>query len=178
MLLHRRPHQPTPQGPITADQPPSISFSLPLSHYLPFTLLQNGKEGYEKWRVENSWGDDRGNKGKALKKIESPWLHLFPFSHCFQMEPGSTPEVLHSLLLASSGLHFSFGLRGPSEEGVYSIRKRIRLKWKPVMLFLSCIGPFLPWTGVYRSPRGGEAFTKRLRPALALCLGLFYSPPP
>ncbi len=28
---------------------------------------QNGKEGcYEKWRVENSWGDDRGNKGEGV----------------------------------------------------------------------------------------------------------------
>lgn len=38
--------------------------------YLPiicllFAVSQDGKEGYEKWRVENSWGDDRGNKGNA-----------------------------------------------------------------------------------------------------------------
>lgn len=39
-----------------------------MSHYHNFALLQNGKDGYEKWRVENSWGDDRGNKGNALKK--------------------------------------------------------------------------------------------------------------
>lgn len=36
--------------------------------YLPIACLwisQDGKEGYEKWRVENSWGDDRGNKGNT-----------------------------------------------------------------------------------------------------------------
>lgn len=27
------------------------------------SLSQDEKGGYEKWRVENSWGDDRGNKG-------------------------------------------------------------------------------------------------------------------
>ncbi|KAG7281436.1 hypothetical protein CRUP_029885 [Coryphaenoides rupestris] len=29
-----------------------------------------GKEGYEKWRVENSWGDDRGNKGYLIMTDE------------------------------------------------------------------------------------------------------------
>lgn len=36
--------------------------------YLPIDCLfifQGGKEGFEKWRVENSWGDDRGNKGNT-----------------------------------------------------------------------------------------------------------------
>lgn len=37
----------------------SLSF-LPISCLL---ISKDGKEGYEKWRVENSWGDDRGNKG-------------------------------------------------------------------------------------------------------------------
>uniref|UniRef100_A0A671NTJ1 Bleomycin hydrolase n=1 Tax=Sinocyclocheilus anshuiensis TaxID=1608454 RepID=A0A671NTJ1_9TELE len=32
---------------------------------------KNGKEGcYEKWRVENSWGDDRGNKGYLIMTDE------------------------------------------------------------------------------------------------------------
>lgn len=31
---------------------------------------QNGKEEcYEKWRVENSWGDDRGNKGEGSPSV-------------------------------------------------------------------------------------------------------------
>ncbi|ETE59351.1 hypothetical protein L345_14920, partial [Ophiophagus hannah] len=29
-----------------------------------FTKKEEPDEGYEKWRVENSWGEDRGNKGK------------------------------------------------------------------------------------------------------------------
>lgn len=38
---------------------------------------QNGKEEcYEKWRVENSWGDDRGNKGEGSPSV---WrLHVLP----------------------------------------------------------------------------------------------------
>ena len=33
--------------------------------FLPPPVPQDEKEGeYEKWRVENSWGDDRGNKGE------------------------------------------------------------------------------------------------------------------
>lgn len=51
--------------PRPADQSPASSFSVPRSYGCIFAPLQNGKEGYEKWRVENSWGDDRGNKGKA-----------------------------------------------------------------------------------------------------------------
>lgn len=37
---------------------PSIRSSSPA-----LVLPQVEKGGYEKWRVENSWGDDRGNKG-------------------------------------------------------------------------------------------------------------------
>lgn len=42
--------------------------STQLCHILIFLssflfLSQDEKGGYEKWRVENSWGDDRGNKG-------------------------------------------------------------------------------------------------------------------
>ena len=30
-------------------------------------LSQDGQEeAFEKWRVENSWGEDRGNKGKVI----------------------------------------------------------------------------------------------------------------
>ncbi|CAF88549.1 unnamed protein product, partial [Tetraodon nigroviridis] len=38
-----------------------------MTHAMILTAVtdKNGKEGFEKWRVENSWGDDRGNKGKA-----------------------------------------------------------------------------------------------------------------
>lgn len=32
-----------------------------------FVLSQDGQEdAFEKWRVENSWGEDRGNKGKVI----------------------------------------------------------------------------------------------------------------
>lgn len=31
--------------------------------FFSLSLSQDEKGGYEKWRVENSWGDDRGNKG-------------------------------------------------------------------------------------------------------------------
>lgn len=35
------------------------------SHLL--ALSQDGQEDcFEKWRVENSWGEDRGNKGKVI----------------------------------------------------------------------------------------------------------------
>lgn len=39
--------------------------SLLNSHRL--VLSQDGQEeAFEKWRVENSWGEDRGNKGKVI----------------------------------------------------------------------------------------------------------------
>uniref|UniRef100_A0A8C5CB56 Bleomycin hydrolase n=1 Tax=Gadus morhua TaxID=8049 RepID=A0A8C5CB56_GADMO len=34
------------------------------------TEKEGGKEGFEKWRVENSWGDDRGNKGYLIMTDE------------------------------------------------------------------------------------------------------------
>lgn len=53
-----------------------------LHNYVP----QDGKEGcYEKWRVENSWGDDRGNKGERSQAVRlSHTLYnsqIFGFSH-------------------------------------------------------------------------------------------------
>lgn len=72
----RPPRVEPPQTCVDPDQSLSRSVSLPLSH-LVFALLQDGKEGFEKWRVENSWGDDRGNKGRAVK---IPSFHLFSFN--------------------------------------------------------------------------------------------------
>uniref|UniRef100_A0A1A7XEQ4 Bleomycin hydrolase n=1 Tax=Iconisemion striatum TaxID=60296 RepID=A0A1A7XEQ4_9TELE len=39
-----------------------------MTHAMILTAVtdKDGKEGYEKWRVENSWGDDRGNKGYLI----------------------------------------------------------------------------------------------------------------
>lgn len=85
----KHPSVEPPQTFVKADKSLSSSVSVPLSHNPVFALLQDGKEGYEKWRVENSWGDDRGNKGGA---VQIPSLHLLG---C-RMEPalGSTPEML------------------------------------------------------------------------------------
>uniref|UniRef100_A0A8C1S765 Bleomycin hydrolase n=1 Tax=Cyprinus carpio TaxID=7962 RepID=A0A8C1S765_CYPCA len=44
-----------------------------MTHAMILTAVtdKNGKEGcYEKWRVENSWGDDRGNKGYLIMTDE------------------------------------------------------------------------------------------------------------
>lgn len=43
---------------------PLVSLLSPIVSCSP-SVSQDGKEGYEKWRVENSWGDDRGNKGNT-----------------------------------------------------------------------------------------------------------------
>ncbi|XP_068173275.1 bleomycin hydrolase isoform X1 [Antennarius striatus] len=39
-----------------------------MTHAMILTAVtdKEGKDGYEKWRVENSWGDDRGNKGYLI----------------------------------------------------------------------------------------------------------------
>ncbi|XP_070399902.1 bleomycin hydrolase isoform X3 [Nothobranchius furzeri] len=39
-----------------------------MTHAMILTAVtdKDGKEGYEKWKVENSWGDDRGNKGYLI----------------------------------------------------------------------------------------------------------------
>uniref|UniRef100_A0A672I6G7 Bleomycin hydrolase n=1 Tax=Salarias fasciatus TaxID=181472 RepID=A0A672I6G7_SALFA len=39
-----------------------------MTHAMILTAVtdKDVKEGYEKWRVENSWGDDRGNKGYLI----------------------------------------------------------------------------------------------------------------
>ncbi|XP_077578503.1 bleomycin hydrolase [Stigmatopora nigra] len=39
-----------------------------MTHAMILTAVteKDGKEGFEKWRVENSWGDDRGNKGYLI----------------------------------------------------------------------------------------------------------------
>lgn len=44
-----------------------------MTHAMALTAVteKNGQEGeYEKWRVENSWGDDRGNKGYLIMTDE------------------------------------------------------------------------------------------------------------
>lgn len=55
-----------------ATQPEDMSVythSLSLLPSSPSLVLpQVEKGGYEKWRVENSWGDDRGNKGNNNKR--------------------------------------------------------------------------------------------------------------
>lgn len=60
----------SPQSRAAVDQSLAGSFAvLFISLFLLFALPQNGKEGYEKWRVENSWGDDRGNKGEKMTTL-------------------------------------------------------------------------------------------------------------
>lgn len=49
---------------------------LPPHSLVSLSLSQDGKEGFEKWRVENSWGDDRGNKGKPRDALSRFTLHL------------------------------------------------------------------------------------------------------
>lgn len=49
--------------------------SLLNSHRL--VLSQDGQEeAFEKWRVENSWGEDRGNKGKVIYSNGNRKLNL------------------------------------------------------------------------------------------------------
>lgn len=49
--------------------------SLLNSHRL--VLSQDGQEeAFEKWRVENSWGEDRGNKGKVMYSHRNRKLNL------------------------------------------------------------------------------------------------------
>ncbi|XP_070591538.1 bleomycin hydrolase [Erythrolamprus reginae] len=42
-----------------------------------FTKKEEPDEGYEKWRVENSWGEDRGNKGYLL--MTDDWFSEFVY---------------------------------------------------------------------------------------------------
>lgn len=42
-----------------------------------FVLSQDGQEeAFEKWRVENSWGEDRGNKGKVIYRHGNRMIKL------------------------------------------------------------------------------------------------------
>ncbi|KAI3353901.1 hypothetical protein L3Q82_005108 [Scortum barcoo] len=47
-----------------------------MTHAMILTAVtdKDGKEGYEKWRVENSWGDDRGNKDCIDKRHLGHWM--------------------------------------------------------------------------------------------------------
>ncbi|XP_003968294.1 bleomycin hydrolase [Takifugu rubripes] len=50
-----------------------------MTHAMILTAVtdKDGKEGYEKWRVENSWGDDRGNKGYLI--MTDDWFSEFVY---------------------------------------------------------------------------------------------------
>ncbi|KAM6463149.1 bleomycin hydrolase [Liasis olivaceus] len=42
-----------------------------------FTKKEDPEDGYEKWRVENSWGEDRGNKGYLI--MTDDWFSEFVY---------------------------------------------------------------------------------------------------
>lgn len=107
-------------------------FSVPLPDCrIFFFLLQNGKDGYEKWRVENSWGDDRGNKGTALKIPSLCLCNASPLT----VGPAGCRQHSEPLLKRSACFcclqRPIISLQFPA--CVYRIKRRIRLKWKPVL---------------------------------------------